>query len=205
VLHSQVRAGNPLRAVLVWVNLNDHPERGRQRGQFLLADDLAQGGASLAAPCRNHVDHGGAACLLGGRAGVREHDLDALDQPPVVAVHDLKAGEREERDGQPGRDRFAVLGAVDRQAVRRRSSAWGQRRRRAADVTDPRFRRDGLGELVRVAGLGDAGADVKELPDAKLARQVADGTGKERPARADAVDGPGNAAIARSPASRSAA
>jgi hypothetical protein len=63
-----------------------------------------------------------------------------------VAVHDLKAGEREERDGQPGRDRF-------------------RRSRRCRSL----------------------------------------GSTKERPARADAVDGPGNAAIARSPASRSAA
>jgi hypothetical protein len=48
-------------------------------------------------------------------------------------------------------------------------------------VDDPRLGRDRLGYFVRVVSRGKAGADVEELPDARLARQVADRAGQERP------------------------
>src|SRR6202012_881228 len=49
------------------------------------------------------------------------------------------------------------------------------------DVHDPGRRSDALGHLVHVAGGGQAAADVEELGDARLSRQVPDGPAEERP------------------------
>jgi hypothetical protein len=42
------------------------------------------------------------------------------------------------------------------------------------DVHDPGSGHDRLGHLVRIVHGGNSGADVEELPDASLAREVAD-------------------------------
>ena len=56
------------------------------------------------------------------------------------------------------------------------------------DVDDPRLGRDALGDLVGVVGRGQAGADVEELPDAGLSRQVAHRTTEEQPVHARVLD-----------------
>ena len=48
-------------------------------------------------------------------------------------------------------------------------------------VDHPGFRRDALRDLVHVAGAGQAGADVQELPDPGLGGQVPHGPVEERP------------------------
>src|SRR5439155_19384220 len=50
-----------------------------------------------------------------------------------------------------------------------------QDQRVVVDVDDAALRRDGLGHLVRVAGRGQPGAEVEELPDARVGGQVAYG------------------------------
>ena len=49
------------------------------------------------------------------------------------------------------------------------------------DVGDPGARRDLPGDLVHVPGRRDAGADVDDLPDARLAGQEPHGPLQERP------------------------
>jgi hypothetical protein len=56
-----------------------------------------------------------------------------------------------------------------------------QHDRVVVDVDDPRLRRRPLRHLVGVAGGGQAGADVEELPEAGLGRQVVHGGREERP------------------------
>ena len=51
----------------------------------------------------------------------------------------------------------------------------GQDDRVVVDVDDLRVRGDPLGDLVRVVGGRQAGADVQELADLRLAGQVPDG------------------------------
>ena len=51
-------------------------------------------------------------------------------------------------------------------------------------VQDPALRSHPLRDFVRVVGRGQAGADVEELPDPGLARQVTDRAGEEAPGRA---------------------
>ena len=48
-------------------------------------------------------------------------------------------------------------------------------------VDNPGLRGDRLGDLVGVARGGNAGADVEELPDSRLAGEVADGAPEKRP------------------------
>jgi hypothetical protein len=57
----------------------------------------------------------------------------------------------------------------------------GEDDRVVVDVDDPGLRRDGLGDLVGIARGGNAGADVEELPDARVGGEVADGASEERP------------------------
>jgi hypothetical protein len=52
------------------------------------------------------------------------------------------------------------------------------------DVGNTSVRGNLLGDLVDVAHGGDARADVKELADARLPGEVADGPAQERPVRA---------------------
>ena len=56
-----------------------------------------------------------------------------------------------------------------------------QHQRVVVDVDDAALRRDGLGHLVGVAGRGQPGAEVEELPDARLGGQVAHAAGEEGP------------------------
>jgi hypothetical protein len=50
-------------------------------------------------------------------------------------------------------------------------------------VDDPGLRRDRLGDLVGAARGRDAGADVEELPDPRLAGEVTDGPAEKRAVR----------------------
>jgi hypothetical protein len=56
----------------------------------------------------------------------------------------------------------------------------GQHNGIVVDIHDPCFRCRSLGDLVGVAGGGQAGADVEELPDAKVGHQVVHRAGQER-------------------------
>ena len=58
-----------------------------------------------------------------------------------------------------------------------------QHERVVVDVDDARFRRDRLRDLVGVVGGGQPGADVEELPDARLAGQVPAPPGRGTPGR----------------------
>jgi hypothetical protein len=72
-------------------------------------------------------------------------------------------------------------------------------------VNDPAVRRRCLRHLVGVARRGNAGADVQELPDARLPRQVTDGTAEEGAVIAYRSGIGGIAEMSPSPTSRSAA
>jgi hypothetical protein len=63
----------------------------------------------------------------------------------------------------------------------------GQDDRVVVDVDDLRVRGDPLGDLVGVVGGRQAGADVQELADLRLAGQVPDGAGEEPPGGAGDV------------------
>jgi hypothetical protein len=58
-------------------------------------------------------------------------------------------------------------------------------------IDDAALGGDALGDLVGVVCRRDAGADVQELADARLASQVANGTGEKRPGGARDVDDAG--------------
>jgi len=63
-----------------------------------------------------------------------------------------------------------------------------QHQRVVVDVDDAGLGRDGLGDLVGVVGGRQAGADVLELADARLAGQVADRAGQEPSVGASRLD-----------------
>ena len=69
-----------------------------------------------------------------------------------------------------------ALGAGGQQGT-----GMGENDRVVVHVHDPAVGRHVLRHLVGVVGGGDAGADVKELPNAGLAGQVPHGPGQERP------------------------
>ena len=82
--------------------------------------------------------------------------------------------------------RVNVLGGAFLVAGEQRAGV-GEHDRIVVHVHHPGLRRDRLGDLVGVARRGNTGADVKELPDPRLAGEVADGAPEERPVGAGGV------------------
>jgi MFS family permease len=129
-----------------------------------------------------------------GRQGVKQRREDLGGLPLIRDV--VQDGDEHQRDGlaevehlpghrvgQDGRGLTQVGLDVSGAAIRsggQQGARVREDQRVVVDVDDARGRRGRLGDFVHVAGGGQPGPDVEELPDARLFRQVADRAAEER-------------------------
>src|SRR6266571_1717196 len=152
-------------------------QAGEESGDLLWAAGMVGAGRVLVVVAYGLVEClAGADAIAEGEIAARWHGIQQAldDRLRVVGVGDL-AGV-----AQVGVD--VVAGALGRAGEQ--GAGVHQHERIVVDVDDARFRGDRLGDLVGVVGGRQAGADVQELADPRLAGQVPDRAAQERPVSA---------------------